>query len=248
MNGSISLDKINEVILPIFIVSEGDPITFLGMGFTIADNLLVTCWHCVDIELEENQQIAAIIVREGGQDHTVLYLENIQQDANRLDLATAIHGYKLSCQFEISSENIAIGRDIWTYGRPYTIKQRAGDKIKFDSPLIFLKGYITRTLNHNHQEYGIMPSFEMNFAPPKGMSGAPILLLGTTKIIGVIHGSNDVSVIEQTKYVDPDTGKAEPEIQRILSYGLAHHTISLKNLIGIATGGLALNKYLEYKK
>ena len=77
MNGTISLDNINEVILPLFIVSEKTPITYLGMGFTVANNLLVTCCHCLDVELKKDQQIAAIIVSEVGNDNSIFYLTNI---------------------------------------------------------------------------------------------------------------------------------------------------------------------------
>ena len=245
MNGTINLNEINEVILPLFIVENNDPTTYLGMGFTIADHLILTCWHCVDVTLKENENIAAIVVREGGQDHTVLYLGNIEQDANGLDLAIAAHGYKLSYPLELFSNDIPIGMDIWTYGRPHTVKQKIGNDIKFDSPLLYLKGYTIRTLNYSTPNFGQMPSFELSFAPPRGMSGAPILLAGTNKVVGLIYGSNDISMIEHTRFVDPETGVSEPEVHRIVSYGLAHHTRSLNNIRGQLTNGQPLGEFIR---
>lgn len=239
----------NEVLLPLFKISEGNLLEYLGMGFTVTDNLLVTCWHCVDVELNDGESIGAIIMREDGQNHIIMYLENIERDKNGLDLATANHAYVPKTYIlELNSDDQPIGIDIWAYGRPHTTKQRLGKEIKFYSPPLLLKGNITRTLSYDHYEYGEMPSYEMSFPPPKGMSGAPIFLNGSTKIIGVIHGSNDISMVEQTRYVDPHTGESEPEIHRIVSYGLAHHTRSLINLQTSATSGLPLYDYVNSKK
>jgi len=105
--------------------------------------------------LNGNESIAAIIVRKDGQNHTMLVLENIQRDANGLDLATANHAYVSKAHpFELVSVDQPIGIDIWTYGRPHTTKKREGKEIKFDSPPLLLKGNVTRTLSYNHGEYG----------------------------------------------------------------------------------------------
>ena len=54
----------------------------------ISSGLLVTCWHCVSAPLEPEQHFAAARVGPDGNCH-VKYLENVAQDTNGTDLATA---------------------------------------------------------------------------------------------------------------------------------------------------------------
>jgi len=102
-----------------------------------------------------------------------------------------------------------------------------------------------RSFYHEHQTYGRIPSYELDMPTPAGLSGAPLVKVGSPEVIGVIYGSNDVATIEQEASVNPQTGKREPEIQRIISFGLAHYTETLRNLQGIATGGLPLHQYIK---
>jgi hypothetical protein len=61
----------------------------------------------------------------------------------------------------------------------------------------------------------------------------------------VIYGSNDVQKIEEFARVDPETGERTPELTRIFSFGLAHYTTSLQELVGDATDGLPLLEYIR---
>ena len=217
----ISRSKIHEVILPIFKTTNKEPfdlISFQGMGFVIAPNVLITCWHCVDEPLKHDEQYSAVIVKEDGSDHTLVELINIEKDANGNDLATANHAYTPSeYLLKLATNDAAFGTEIWTYGFPLTTPELLPDgSKKFVAPPQFLKGYIVRNLTYNYEGYGEVKSYELDLLVPKGLSGAPLMILGDSIVIGVIYGSNEFATIEHISSVDPNTGKSEPEIQRII--------------------------------
>jgi hypothetical protein len=78
-----------------------------------------------------------------------------------------------------------------------------------------------------------MPSWELSFAVPGGLSGAPLFLDGTLEVVGVVYGNNDVATIEESATVD-SSGVRSPEVQRIVSFGLAHHHSQLLPLTAAA--------------
>ena len=75
---------------------------------------------------------------------------------------------------------------------------------------------------------------------PDGLSGAPLIVRGSDAIVGVVYGTIDVARTEEVSAVDPETGARTPQVQRIVSFGLAHHTWALGELRGPATGGRPL--------
>lgn len=240
--------KIHEVILPIFKTTKKKPhdlISYQGTSFIIAPRLLLTCWHCVEEPLKTNEQYSAIVVKEDGSDHTLIPLLNIEQDANGNDLATANHEYIPSeYMLKIGLNDEPFGTEFWTYGYPFTTPELLPDGSKrFTSPPQFFKGYIVRNLKFQQPGYGEVKSYELDFNVPKGLSGAPVMKLGDTIVIGMIYGSNDIATIEHISNVNPDTGKKDPEIHRILSLGLAHYTENILVVKGTATGNVPLLEY-----
>lgn len=243
-------NQIHEVILPIFKTTNVKPydlISFQGMGFIIAPNLFLTCWHCLDDPLENNEQYAAIAVKEDGSDHTLIQLSNIERDANGLDLATANHDYTPSeYVLKVGLNDAAFGQEIWTYGFPLTTPERSPDgKMIFNVPPQFLKGYIIRNLTYNQPGFGNTKSYELDMLVPKGLSGAPLMILGNSIVIGVIYSSNDVATIEHFSSINPATQVREPELQRIISFGLAHYTENLLLVRGKATENQPLIDYCK---
>lgn len=251
MDIRINRSMLAEGILPIFKVTKTKPVdlvSFHGTGFTIAPGLLATCWHCVNEPLKDNEQYAVIIVKEDGTDHKVLYLKNIEQDANGSDLATANHGWTPSLNLKLALNNAAFGQEVWTYGYPLSEMRLSleGERQAYVPPR-FLKGYVIRNLLHNHPQYGQVASYELDLPAPPGLSGAPLMLLGTTDVIGVIYGSNDIGTIDHFASVDPETGEKDPEVQRIITFSLAHYTETFLELTGKATDGLKLIDYFLSK-
>jgi V8-like Glu-specific endopeptidase len=235
-------------IYPIFTLDEstGTPLTFEGTGFVIADNLFVTCWHCVQQKLSPNVKYAAIAKQEHEEYKGFTFFE-VHQDVNGKDLATARVNLKKLNDLKIDGSLRPMGTNVLTYGFPFTHRQKAGDRDFFDLQGRYLEGYVTREIYFNRRGWGIVPSYELFMPCPRGISGAPVIRMQSTDIIGVIYGTNDVSLIEELASIDPDTGDKTPEIQRIVSFGLAHFGMELYNLITPHTNNLPLGDFLKTK-
>jgi hypothetical protein len=104
---------------------------------------------------------------------------------------------------------------------------------------------VTRPWIYPSKEYGEIDSYELYMPVPGGLSGAPLMVDASLLVGGVIYGSYDVAQIEELASVDPDTNERRPEIQRIVSFGLAHSLRSLGRLAGPATGGRPLAELLR---
>ncbi|MGB7293641.1 MAG: trypsin-like peptidase domain-containing protein [Thermodesulfobacteriota bacterium] len=244
----INRSKIHQVILPIFKTTKKEPhdlISFQGTGFIIAPKILVTCWHCIEEPLQENEQYSAIVVKEDGTDHKLITLYNIDKDSNGNDLATASHDYEPSeYLLKVPLNDAAFGAEIWTYGYPFTAPELLPNRsIRFMVPPQFFKGYIVRNLIFKQPGYGDVKSYELDLNVPKGLSGAPVMGLGDTIVFGVIYGSNDIATIDHLSLLDPETGYKQPEIQRIVSLGVAHYTENLLLVRGKATDSVSLLDY-----
>lgn len=111
-----------------------------------------------------------------------------------------------------------------------------------------LKGYIMRRVYYQPPAGELIRSYELDMLAPAGLSGGPVVRIhrvrGAREVIGVVHGSNDVATIAELASVD-ERGERRPEVQRISSFALAHHTESLRNLTGKATGGRRLAEFLQ---
>jgi hypothetical protein len=239
-------------VLPIFYWREGDPedtpdpVAFSGTGFRLTDDLLVTCWHCV--EHDEPGHGYAVVVEEGDS-YRAFTLHDVSQDANGSDLATArIHGIPAVRPVSLTLAEAAVptGQDVWTYGYPLTAVFREPDgELRFTLHPRFLQGYVTRSFRNPHPRYGAVESYEVDMPAPEGLSGAPLVHLPSREVVGVIYGNVDAAVIDQFAAVDEETGERQPEIQRIVSFAVAHYTPTLLRLTGPATGGQPLHEYVR---
>lgn len=236
-------------ILPVFVVRRGDPVEPLsleGSGFLLGSGLFVTCWHCVAKKLEPGLAYAAILPLPN-KEYAAVFLADLERDWNGCDLATAKVPLHASVGLSLAANGVDYGADVWSFGFPLTGLRQArpggGHSIATDGR--YLQGYITRSFFYDHPWFGRVPSYELDMPTPEGLSGAPLILTGTRSVIGVVYGSNDVSTIEQFVSIDSETGKREPEVQRITSFGLACFTDSLAALTGKATDGRLLSEFLS---
>jgi len=248
----IGLYKPSTTVLPVFIVSSTNPselVSFQGTGFLIAPSLLVTCWHCVKARLPDECTYA--VFRETNPNKWKPYLlSNVQQDHNGADLATANVDLRPTMRLTLAKDAGYLGTEVWTYGYPFTEKTcQQGNTSDFTLHPIFLQGYVMRSFYYRHPEkqYGSVPSYELDMPGPEGLSGAPVMRSPSLEVIGVLYGTHDVVTIDEFSSIDPDSGKQQPEVRRIVSFTLAHHTDTLKFLRGAATDGLSLDEYLDRK-
>lgn len=233
-------------ILPIFVITKTTPSKILsneGTGFLIAPNLLITCWHCVRNPLEENQTYA--VNRE--QKAELFPLFNIQQDSNNTDLATANVAMSPEAELILAEKDVYEGTDVHSFGYPlmnFELNEETGEKF----PAIdfrLLKGYITRNFWRDDPTFGRGYAYELDMPTPEGLSGSPLFKAGSREVLGVVFGYNDVALIEYLGQFDHETGKREPDVQKIYHFGLAHNTETLRNLTTDATRNLPLHEYLK---
>lgn len=247
--------RTNLDVLPIFLCEKRRKpeslriVAFTGSGFRFGarPDVLVTCWHCVSSEPEG--QIFAVAVELATGTYGVHPLVDLEQDANGSDLAVArIHGIDIEPQlnFTLAPRVVPGGTDVWTWGYPLTEKTRdpsGGNRFTLHGR--YLQGYTTRAFWYEHHLYGRTPSYELDMPLPEGLSGAPLVKLPGPEVVGVVFGQHDVARIEESASLDPNTGERNTEVQRIVSFGLAHYTSTLANLTGAPTSGARLADYLS---
>ena len=91
---------------------------------------------------------------------------------------------------------------------------------------------------------GPSPVWELDMQVPGGLSGAPLFFQGTDAVLGVVFHAHEVETVETFRCVDPVTGKREPEIVRVIYFGLAHPMELVLELRGQASGGRALRELM----
>lgn len=238
--------SIENWILPIFVGKQGtdwQPIEFAGTGFVLfaqAADVFVTCWHCVNQPLDEGYEYRVAFSDPSGSKRA-LQLNFLEQDRNGSDLATAIVMDIPRSPFHLAEKATETADWVRTYGYPLTRKVLlATGSPSFALDARYLEGYVTQAFVHERPGWGSTPSYELDMPTPAGLSGAPLIDKQTGLITGVIYGGRDTYAITELATVDPRSGEQRPEVQRIVNFGLAHYLPTLRNCIGMATGGRPL--------
>jgi hypothetical protein len=237
---------INRDVLAIFVIKRdsGEPIYFCGTGFVIAPSILITCAHCVNADLPQDHVYGVLIQEEDRWISKLLV--NIEKDPSGCDLATANVDLAPSIPWILPQNDLLYGEDVFTFGYPLLDKKRLDSgMIQFQVSGRYLQGYVTRPFYFDLLKDQRIKSYELDMPAPAGISGAPLIGIRSHKIYGVIYGANDVGTVAELSYLDEETGQLVPEKQRILSFGLAHHTDSLRHLRGSATRGLSLSEFMS---
>ena len=216
-----------------------------GVGFLVGPGIFVTCWHCVKAHLSKGQTYLAVMVR--GSDVLGIPISKVEQDQNGTDLAIGEVDLQPIAKFPLSNEQAFPLEEVFTYGTPLAEKQRlpSGDSRIRISPRAF-QGYIMRTFNYDHKDYGRTHSYELSFPGLDGLSGAPLIGRGP-RIIGVIYGNHDTYTIIEEESKDPETGEYQTEARRVVSFGLAMHTDVVTQARTSSTGRRPLIEYLNSK-
>lgn len=238
-------------ILPIFVTDytyERPPlISHEGTGFLLGKNILVTCWHCVRAELKQGL-IYAALEQHGNEQYTLHPLVDLEQDPSGMDLATARVGLEPSMGLTLAKGPVAsYGTDIWSFGYPLTrveAQPASQEGKRFTLNGRYMESYVMRTFSNDWPEFGRVASYELDMPALSGMSGAPIIRVGSREVIGVLYGRNDAETIEEFSSRDPETGARTPEVVRMTSFAVAHFTDTLRELRGQATQNLPLAEYL----
>lgn len=247
VGGRVPALPVEHWVLPILVFTapeEGQRLVrFAGTGFHAGKSVLVTCWHCVSEELPPNQ-FYGVLMREGG-GYTARSLAAVEQDPTGKDLATAKIAPNLDVSPTFTSAPARELEDVCAFGYPFS-KLTPGEPEVGRLPLIqlrTLKGYVVRRFHHEQPGFGPTHSYELDMLAPEGLSGAPLMTLAG-EVLGVVYGTVETQAITEWAMVD-EQGNRTPEIQRIVSFAVAHHTDSLLALSGAATSGRTLREYLN---
>lgn len=219
------------------------PTDFVGTGFLISADLLMTCRHVVS---SEGTYIAASRNPGGGYGYHTL--TEITPSPDGHDLAIAKIDPPAPPPFSLSLAPMApaIGEDVWTYGYPFTINLGTETEApRFQLAGRYMQSYITRIIHLSHMGHENIPTIEIGMAAPQGLSGAPIVRFQSREVVGVVYGNASVATIEEVSSVDPQTGVRTPEVQRVMSFGLCHDIESLWNFRSPLTGGQDLRAFLS---
>lgn len=234
-------------VLPIYVFTAPDTgqrlVRFAGTGFVAGKGVLITCWHCVPDGLPEGLFYGVLVRANGG--YTARALTMIEQDPTGKDLATA----RVSPPWPEASPTFTTVparelEDVCAFGYPLsglTPEEHEVGRLPL-AQLRSLKGYVVRRFHYDQPAHGPTPSYELDMPAPEGLSGAPLMTLAG-EVLGVVYGTNETARIDEWARVDEE-GNRTPEVQRIVSFALAHQTESLLNLSGAATGGRTLRDFL----
>ena len=230
-------ERLTYDILPVVTVSlrhlPFQVMSVLGTGFLLGDGFLVSSSHCIGASPPEGTAYSVVRLTppQPARASPVGFREDLGHD-----LAWARVNYRAALGFQLASHAPRMGTSVWTFGYPFPQGQDIGNGLQQHTvhPRV-LHGYITRAFVYQHGRLGPIPSWELSFPTPEGLSGSPLFLDDTLDVVGVIYGNNDVGVVDEFASIDPETGTSRPEIQRIMSFGLAHHLSILQPLTERAT-------------
>ncbi len=240
--------RVDSDILPIVTIAHAREVeikSFEGTGFVIAPEVFVTCWHCVRSSLDRDTHYYALVPQDCASGYRGCILRNISQHPDGKDLAIANIDHAPSAGFTIAETLPVMGTDVCSFGYPHSVMCRKPDGgLNLNLVGRHLGGYITRAFQDEDRGYGPTDAYEIDMPTPEGLSGAPLIVVGSREIAGVIYGSNEVASIKHYGRIQAD-GSFEAEVQRVVTFGLAHFTATLRSLSGPATQGRVLADYLQ---
>jgi hypothetical protein len=177
---------------------------------------------------------------------------DVSRDVNGTDMATArlLESHPeptMPMAVASATPPAPLGTEVFTFGYPLTAETAdsvTGEK-QWELHPRYLRGYITRDFKYARPGFARpVLSYEIDMPAPEGLSGAPLIQLGTTNVLGVVYGVNEVQRIAEFATTDPATGSQIPEVLRIERFALAEHTESLRDLAGTATDAQPLHTVL----
>jgi Trypsin-like peptidase domain len=242
------------VAYPIWAHDGSGDAVFAGTGFIACDHVFVTCWHCVakadggvTYTIGEPPPTGA----EEWSDTGDIPLGDIERDPGGSDLATASVDRPAALQFRlVPRDQVVAGTPVWTAGFPLITPVRDGNEIHWYLEARFLRGYVTKpTRDEHHGGFGAQRAYELDMPAPAGLSGSPLCrgnqAFPRLDLVGVVYGAHDAYSIAVEGAIDPETGKVtDPDIVRLMQFGLAHRVEVVGALLGTATNGRPLHELL----
>ena len=202
-----SLNPYSDVF-PIYVVKRDSSgkrkIEFSGTGFLVSDGILVTCWHCVIDNLEPNEYYAVLPKTE---ERRLYPLRQITRHSHKVDMAKAKVNLHCRNRFELVKEEAAIGTLVSFYGymNSFGCRPQSSCVTGNITPLV------SYTDNPYDESYPPPPSYRMDFRAYQGVSGSPVFIKDTNRLIGMIWGHDSGSELIDINEIDLDNTDADLE-------------------------------------
>ena len=245
-----SVAQIVANIFPIFTVNSGFPkriIEFRGTGFFVAPRgIFLTAQHVLDRNLAKDESFH-IMVEEPYQSEKFSFYRvlDFERDTRGFDLAIGRADFNNSSRFILCKGKLTLGEPLYTYGFPLTEGERRPDGlIEWKLNPRYFQGYLTRDLLYDHPGYKPTPSYELSFPAPVGLSGSPLLQLGTMSVAGVIYGNLESYTITDERQVDVHREQVVTETRKIIQFGLAHFHMTLLGIHSTLLDGKTLGDWV----
>jgi Trypsin-like peptidase domain len=178
---------------------EYEPIEAVGSGFTFGEGTFVTCWHCVNAPLGEDEAYG-VAMRSGGIESQrydeVFDLVDLEQVAGGRDLALARVGFTVDPVLALADDPAAWGADVVACGYPLPVNTRDPDTrdVKIDTNACLLRGYVTRLRMDDRPGWPPVRAYELDMPAPGGVSGSPLFRPQPFEVVGVVYRENDLYV------------------------------------------------------
>jgi Trypsin-like peptidase domain len=220
-----------------------------GTGFIISNYLMVTCAHCLDVELKDDEVLMATTPVDGKE--KVFYLEKITLHQDGLDIAAASIGLPVRYGLKIDLSPILAGEGVYSYGYPLSKKERHFDQsVTVDTWGRYIQGYVTMLFENKTppRGYSPAPTLELDMKAPEGLSGAPLCEIHTrAHVIGMVYGSGSSFTTVERDTLVTETGEVQVEVRAYENFAYAHPIKSILSLCGEATREKTIETILSEK-
>lgn len=225
-------EKIEEFIVPIIAASLAQkprPLRLLGTAFFIGNaRTFLTAWHVIDREIKSAKERGEeVFLLSNSEKLRILSILDIRRANHNADTAVGTVNQDVKSTLSLCNERISFGRDVCAIGYPAHLFQNSPDLKQFKAPLKFMKRHIYTDIWHTDvwpYDYldhaaGPVDFLELSFPIPQGVSGSPLILLGTHTVVGVCVGTT--KGLQFDSVVEHEEGK-QTTIYDVERIGIAH--------------------------
>lgn len=225
----------------------------LGTCFYLSEQFMLTAGHVVK-QLQAQQHIGMVGVFEPGPSSTTQWgLEVTDMELLPCDLGL------LSVQFDLDQQRncifappwkedvVAPAHDVSTWGYPYGLQTHGDERAVIQR---VFKGHIVASpirFKLEGAEGEPFPVYELSFAAPRGLSGAPLMIKeGSQYVCGVVIGNSKTSMLihNYEEVIEETNERTVVEHYESLSLGIAVQARAIMPLRSRMLGG-TIGEYLK---
>lgn len=177
----------------------------------------------------KGDEISLVVSNDQHQVRFLSVVEIFRPDA-LADIAVGLVNQDAPSVLSLSSERVAIGNAVYCLGYPGHLFRISHIDKRYSVPLRFMRGHIQSDIWVNHevlQAHQAVDYYELNFAIPQGVSGAPVIFEETNIVIGICVGTQKGQKLDHIE--ERELGK-ETKIYEIEQIGIAQMSSIIANV------------------